>query len=186
MVGTVGSDYGKDIVIGDLVVKLENGKVRPKKPKEPSTDPNTPKKPKEPSTNPADRNKPKEPSTNPAGTKKPKEPSTDTNPTKEPSTGDGSGGAVLPDARAARPARLVVTLPAEARLTVDGLGTRSTSERRVFITPPPDPGTVYYYALEATVTRDGERFTAVRRVRVRAGEETVVTMEVVATKLVAR
>jgi uncharacterized protein (TIGR03000 family) len=74
------------------------------------------------------------------------------------------------------PATLVVDLPAEARLTIDGDPTTSTSEHRVFVSPELNPGRDYHYTLRAEIMRDGKPVTVARKVAVRAGEETQVTL----------
>jgi uncharacterized protein (TIGR03000 family) len=66
-------------------------------------------------------------------------------------------------------------LPANARLTIDGQSTKSTSANRLFITPPLQGGSNYQYLLRAEITRDGQRLTQQQKVTVRPGEETSVT-----------
>jgi uncharacterized protein (TIGR03000 family) len=91
-----------------------------------------------------------------------------------PPTNPGSSqGEVLGEA----PATLVVHLPAEARLTVDGQPTRSTSDRRVFMSPPLTPGKTYHYVLQAQMQRNGETLRASQNVNVRAGRESEVYLE---------
>jgi uncharacterized protein (TIGR03000 family) len=70
------------------------------------------------------------------------------------------------------PATLVVSVPADARLTVDGTLTKTTSSLRRFTTPPLERGRLYYYNLAAEVQVDGRLETITQRVTVRAGEET--------------
>jgi len=65
----------------------------------------------------------------------------------------------------------VVHLPAEARLTINGNVSRSTSATRTFVTPPLPPGKTCHYTLKAELVRDGRTVTAAARVPVRAGEE---------------
>src|SRR5438270_121531 len=72
------------------------------------------------------------------------------------------------------PATIVVNLPAEAKLTVDGNPTTSTSDRRVFVSPALDRGMEYFYTLKAEVVRGGKTETRTEKVTVRAGEETKV------------
>lgn len=74
------------------------------------------------------------------------------------------------------PASLVVRLPADARLTIDGDPTRHTSGTRRFVTPPLEPGKTFHYDLKAEVTRGGKTLTERRRVAVRAGQVSAVTM----------
>ncbi len=73
--------------------------------------------------------------------------------------------------------KLYVTLPADAKLTIDGNPTVSTSELRVFESPSLTPGKTFYYVLKATVVRDGKTETVTKEVIVRAGEETRVKIE---------
>jgi uncharacterized protein (TIGR03000 family) len=74
-------------------------------------------------------------------------------------------------------ARLIVSLPAEATLTIDDEATTSTSGLRTFVTPALTPGEEYVYNLKAEMTRDGKTFIATQRVTVRAGEETKTSLQ---------
>jgi uncharacterized protein (TIGR03000 family) len=74
------------------------------------------------------------------------------------------------------PATLIVNLPAEAKLLVDGNVTKSTSSERVFVSPALIPGQLYNYTLTAQFTRDGLPVTVTKTVQVRAGLETRVTI----------
>jgi uncharacterized protein (TIGR03000 family) len=68
-------------------------------------------------------------------------------------------------------ARLIVDVPADATLYVDGNAVKTTTAaRRTFNTPPLAPGQAYYYMLRAEVTRDGQTRTETQRVIVRPGE----------------
>ncbi len=78
----------------------------------------------------------------------------------------------------ANTAKLYVTLPADAKLTIDGTPTVSTSETRVFESPSLTPGKTFYYVLKATVIRDGKTETVTKEVTVRAGEDTRVRIEI--------
>ncbi len=75
-------------------------------------------------------------------------------------------------------AKVYVTLPADAKLTIDGTPTVSTSETRVFESPSLTPGKTFYYVLKATVVRDGKTETVTKEVTVRAGEDTRVRIEI--------
>src|SRR5579871_4304503 len=75
-------------------------------------------------------------------------------------------------------AKVYVTLPADAKLTIDDTPTVSTSESRVFETPSLTPGKTFYYVLKATVVRDGKPETVTKEVAVRAGEDTRVKIEI--------
>ena len=81
-------------------------------------------------------------------------------------------GAAIP-----APASIVVNLPAEAKLMIDDAATRSTSSVRVFSTPTLENGKEYFYTLKAEIIRDGQTVTASKKVAVRAGEETRVSLE---------
>jgi uncharacterized protein (TIGR03000 family) len=74
----------------------------------------------------------------------------------------------------AAPATLVVNVPADAVLTIDGSATRSTSSRRVFESPTLEPGREFHYTLKATYTRDGQPVVLSKTVTVKAGAEAVV------------
>lgn len=67
-------------------------------------------------------------------------------------------------------ARLMVELPADAKLFIDDRPMRTQSERRTFTTPALEPGQLYYYVLRAEVTRDGKTVADTRRVIIKAGE----------------
>jgi uncharacterized protein (TIGR03000 family) len=75
-------------------------------------------------------------------------------------------------------AKLYVTLPTDAKLTIDGTPTVSTSELRVFESPRLTPGKTFYYVLKATVVRDGKTEAVTKEVTVRAGEDTRVKIEI--------
>lgn len=105
----------------------------------------------------------------------------------------GCGGAVAPPAKApekvvppeekkgaaiAAPATLVVTLPADAKLTIDGNATRSTEATRTFVTPALETGKEYSYTLKAEVVRDGQTFSTEQRITVRAGAESRINLTV--------
>jgi uncharacterized protein (TIGR03000 family) len=94
------------------------------------------------------------------------------------------GGVVVPNAPGKEmpkktevdaPATIVVSLPAEARLIIDGNSTTSTSARRVFTSPALQPGQTYVYTLRAEIVRDGQTMSETQQVTVRAGEQTPVT-----------
>jgi uncharacterized protein (TIGR03000 family) len=75
------------------------------------------------------------------------------------------------------PATIIVSLPADAKLMVDDTITRSTTATRYFASPVLESGKEFHYTLKAEIVRDGKTYTAVRRVPVRAGEETRITLE---------
>jgi uncharacterized protein (TIGR03000 family) len=68
------------------------------------------------------------------------------------------------------PATIVINLPADARLFVDGNATTSTSERRTLMTPNLEFGSDYVYTMVAEVVRDGRTVSQRQTVNVRGGE----------------
>jgi uncharacterized protein (TIGR03000 family) len=82
------------------------------------------------------------------------------------------------------PARITVRLPADARLTVDGVDCPLISDTRTFDTPALAPGQKYYYLLKAEVMRQGRPIAQTRRVDFRSGERVTVTFENLGANLV--
>jgi uncharacterized protein (TIGR03000 family) len=80
------------------------------------------------------------------------------------------------EAMAPAPARIIVSLPADAKLTFDGAPTTATSTERVFISPDLDPNREFRYTLRAEVMRDGRPISVEQTVPVRAGQESRVIM----------
>jgi uncharacterized protein (TIGR03000 family) len=72
----------------------------------------------------------------------------------------------------AAPATIMVSLPADAQLTVDGAATTSTTATRTLITPVLNPEKEFVYVLSAKIVRNGETLTVTEQVTVRAGAET--------------
>jgi uncharacterized protein (TIGR03000 family) len=85
----------------------------------------------------------------------------------------GSGAYV---AAAQAPATLIVSLPADAKLTIDDHVTTSTSAQRTFVTPDLAAGQEYHYTLTAEVTVDGKPIVFSERVTVKAGESSRITL----------
>lgn len=83
--------------------------------------------------------------------------------------GAGLGGGAIVLAPSTE-ATLIVTLPENATLTIDGQETTSTSAQRVFVTPALEDGKEYEYTLKAKVERDGKVEIATAKVSFRAGE----------------
>jgi uncharacterized protein (TIGR03000 family) len=88
-------------------------------------------------------------------------------------------GGACPIVAAVEPsgAVIVVALPADATLTIDGEATVSTSEKRIFVSPALESGREFRYTLKAEVVRDGKKVVMQEIITVRAGEETKVTLE---------
>jgi uncharacterized protein (TIGR03000 family) len=66
-------------------------------------------------------------------------------------------------------AKLVVELPADAKLFIDDMPMKTTSGVRAFNTPTLEPGQAYYYMVRVETMRDGKPVSETRRVIVRAG-----------------
>jgi uncharacterized protein (TIGR03000 family) len=105
-------------------------------------------------------------------------------PTTAPMTGAApmpSGSATYrsnyPPLKEPTPARMVVILPPNAMLTVNGEPTKSTGGERVFETPPLKPGKAYTYELTARVPQPGGEMVTTQRVQVVPGQDTQVVME---------
>ncbi len=73
------------------------------------------------------------------------------------------------------PATIVVNLPADAKLTVDGAATQSQTARRRFVTPALPTGRTFNYTMQAEVVRDGKAVTQQQTVTVRGGTTTNVS-----------
>src|SRR5438876_574441 len=67
-------------------------------------------------------------------------------------------------------ARLVVEVPANAKLFIDDQPMKSSAATRVFNTPKLEKGQTYYYEVKVEVARDGVMHSETRKVLVRAGE----------------
>jgi uncharacterized protein (TIGR03000 family) len=66
----------------------------------------------------------------------------------------------------AAPATIVVNVPADARLTIDGEATTSTSTQRVFVSPAINPGREYHYTLKAEFQKDGKMVSVSKNIAV--------------------
>lgn len=99
-----------------------------------------------------------------------------TKPKSEGGKSEKSGDAGKDKSKVSAPTtgRVTVRLPADAKLTVDGVVCPLTSATRTFDTPPLEPGRQYYYMLTAEVTRDGKVQSDTKRVIVEAGQESSV------------
>jgi uncharacterized protein (TIGR03000 family) len=73
--------------------------------------------------------------------------------------------------------RLMVNLPEDARLTVNGQPTTSTSSTRWFVSPPLPSDGGGYYDLRAEVVRNGRPVSENKRITVRPGEEANVVFD---------
>jgi len=100
------------------------------------------------------------------------------------------GGEKAPDKAPEKeintPATIQVSLPADAKLSIDDAPTTSTSASRTFATPALEQGKVFYYTLKAEIVRDGKTLSATSRVAVRAGEESRVSIEIPTATVAAK
>jgi uncharacterized protein (TIGR03000 family) len=69
-----------------------------------------------------------------------------------------------------RQATVVVQLPEDARLYVDGQLANLTSTTRSFLTPELEPGRQYYYTIKAEADRGGRPLAQEKRIVVEAGK----------------
>ena len=83
------------------------------------------------------------------------------------------------------PALIVVSLPADARLTIEDTPTESMSDRRIFRSPLLEPDRSYTYTLKAESFRNGLPVSASKQITVRAGRESRVTLDFAANGVVA-
>lgn len=74
-------------------------------------------------------------------------------------------------------ATIVVHLPAQANLTIDGEQTQQRSGTRTFTSPPLEPGKVYTYTLRAEMDRNGNTVRDTKTIEVRAGQRSEVTIK---------
>lgn len=70
------------------------------------------------------------------------------------------------------PATIVVELPADAKVSINGQATTSTSSVRTFVTPELAPAKKFTYSLTAEIVRDGQTLSTTETVAVSAGKET--------------
>jgi uncharacterized protein (TIGR03000 family) len=82
-----------------------------------------------------------------------------------------------PESLVPTPATIIVSLPADAKLSIDDAATISTSAVRVFTSPELPIGQDFHYNLKAEYVRDGKPVVLSKDVTVRAGEQTRVNME---------
>lgn len=83
-------------------------------------------------------------------------------------------------------ASIVVHLPADAKLMIEGKATKSTSATRTFVSPTLEQGREYTYTLKAEAVRGGKPVTASKDILVRAGQETSVALEFPGTSVASK
>jgi len=85
--------------------------------------------------------------------------------------------APTPKTSLAAPAIVVVSLPADAKLTIDGVETTTSSATRTFVSPTLPTGKEFSYSFTAEIVRGGEKVTRTEQVTVRGGMRTNVNLE---------
>jgi uncharacterized protein (TIGR03000 family) len=68
-------------------------------------------------------------------------------------------------------AKLIVDLPADAKLFIDDRPMQFTSQHPIFVTPGLQDGKTYYYDLRAEIMRDGKAVSDTKRVVFHSGDE---------------
>lgn len=76
----------------------------------------------------------------------------------------------------ANEATIIVHVPADASLTIDGQPTQSRSSTRIFHSPPLEQGKTYTYTLRAEINRNGQPTNTQTTIDVRAGRRSEVTL----------
>jgi uncharacterized protein (TIGR03000 family) len=84
------------------------------------------------------------------------------------------------------PAQVVVSLPADATLKIEGAATTSTGSERTFVTPALSQGGKYTWTLEAQVMQDGKPVSVTRTVSLVPGETHRVTLTMPTTSVAQR
>jgi uncharacterized protein (TIGR03000 family) len=108
----------------------------------------------------------------------------ETVPAPKPGTPPRSTGTE--ETRLSAPATITVSLPADARLTVDDTPTMLSSANRTFVSPELAPDKTFYYTFTGEIFRDGQRLVATKQVPVHAGESTQVNLEFPALTLASK
>lgn len=83
-------------------------------------------------------------------------------------------------------AKLIVEVPTDAVLYIDGVKMKTGAERRVFTTPLLQPGQAYYYELKAEIVRDGQTLSETSRVVILPGQEARASFATLATPAATR
>jgi uncharacterized protein (TIGR03000 family) len=88
-----------------------------------------------------------------------------------PAPGQPAPAPAPKEKKKAEAARITIHVPADAKLTVDGVECPLTSDTRAFDTPTLQPGQQFYYTVKAEVVRDGKPVSETRRVIFEAGNK---------------
>jgi uncharacterized protein (TIGR03000 family) len=69
---------------------------------------------------------------------------------------------------------LTIYVPAEAKVSINGLATRSTGSKRQYVSFGLQPGFTYKYEVKASIVRDGQLVEETRTATLTAGQRTAV------------
>src|SRR5207248_283539 len=83
------------------------------------------------------------------------------------------------------PARIVVSMPADARFSFDNYTSPVKSDTHIIVSSPLGTAETKTYVLKAEVVRDGKIQTIEKEVAVRSGEEAKVTLSLPTTLVAA-
>jgi uncharacterized protein (TIGR03000 family) len=108
-----------------------------------------------------------------------KAPAPQKKPQKQPQDGNNNSQVLNQSLRG----MVVVSLPTDAKLTINDVATKATSATRRFVSPELAAGQTYVYHFKAEVVRDGKPVIVRKRVKVRAGAETRVRFEFPVTEV---
>src|SRR5262249_30817581 len=87
----------------------------------------------------------------------------------KPPVPDRSGG----DAKLNNAARMILEVPMDSKVFVDGIATKQAfASKRSFLSPPLERGQNYVYDVKVEIVRGGQTLTETQQIKVRAGEET--------------
>ncbi len=103
-----------------------------------------------------------------------------------PPAGDGAGEPSLEKQtrREATSALLTVSVPADARVLVNGVPTRSTGDVRRYVSRNLSPGFRYTYAVTTEAVVNGQPVTQTKTVQLRAGEQATLAFDTPAQEAV--
>ncbi len=77
-------------------------------------------------------------------------------------------------------ATIVVVVPEEAKVFIDGMQMKSTKARRVFQTPVLQEGETYFYDIRVDMVRDGKTVSETRRVVINPGQRVAANFDAIA------
>jgi uncharacterized protein (TIGR03000 family) len=101
----------------------------------------------------------------------------------------GAGGYVIAQPAPAAPsnaATVVVTVPTDAKVTIDGEATASTSAVRTFVSPSLTPGKKYSYTVKAEFQKDGQPVVVSKKVLVEANRTSRIDLRDTATGVASK